>query len=434
MIKKYILFLAVFAALQLLFLILQTRFENYYLNDSFEYMQVADNFIEEGVFYAGDLSQPEEVHLYTKRPPGYPMFLAISRIFTKSQIPVIILQSLISLLSAFILLKIFAREKSENLFFIFFILFMPAQFIYPNMVMSETLFQFTLMLAGLMLMNYLKTQNFRYIWGFQLLLCIGIFIKPVLYLFAITNLLYFIYLYFRQRTRLLLISGLVPVIFVIIFSAFNQQRTGLFQVSSIQDVNLVDVNLFYFLMQDEGYDAARATTDSIYQVCDQNGSYKEYSDCLNDEAKKILYSRLAEYGVFHSKGIIRFFIDPGRFDIYNFFGLQERGEKGLRYRLFQGGISEVWKYLKEQNTFILLWIMLIAMVNVLKTIGFAFFIFNRNYNLEFRVFLFLLIGTIAFATGPLGASRFALPVGLFILGGAAVQYHHWYNRIFRKTA
>lgn len=434
MIKKYIPFLAVFVVLQILFLLLQTGLENYYLRDSYEYMQAADNFIEEGVLYAGDLSQSEEIHLYTKRPPGYPLFLSISRLFSDSHLPVMILQALLSILSALLMLRIFGKERSENLFFVFLILFMPAQFIYPNLVMSETLFQFTLMLAGWMLFSYFKTENFRYVWAFQLLLCLGIFIKPVLYLFAFVNLGYFIYLYFRHRARLLVISGLVPIIFIIIFSSFNQQKTGKFHVSSIQDVNLIDVNLFYFLMQDEGYDAARTTTDSIYQVCEQNSDYKEYSECLNDAAKEILFSRLFEYGVFHIKGSVRFFIDPGRFDIYNFFGLQEMGEKGLRYRLFQGGVRAVWQYLKEQNTFVLLWIFAIAMINVLKTIGFIFFIFNRRYNLDFRIFLLLLVGTISFATGPLGASRFALPVALFILGGAAVQYHHWYQRLILKKS
>jgi hypothetical protein len=48
----------------------------------------------------------------------------------------------------------------------------------------------------------------------------------------------------------------------------------------------------------------------------------------------------------------------------------------------------------------------------------------------FRIFLILLVGYLALATGPLGASRFLLPVELLIIGAAVIG---WLG-VFRPTA
>jgi len=84
----------------------------------------------------------------------------------------------------------------------------PAQFIYSNMVMTEILFQFVLMLAAFRLYRYIQTEIINLLWLYQLLLIIAILIKPVMYLFIVPNVILFIVLYYRSRQRLVLISTL----------------------------------------------------------------------------------------------------------------------------------------------------------------------------------------------------------------------------------
>jgi len=432
--RKYLYFLLLYSALHITFFILQAGLGNYYLDDSMEYIQEADNILHNGIAYCGDPNQPDDPALYTKRPPAYPLFLTLARLFTEKPFPVLILQAILSFLSALLLIRIFHRDRSSWLFLSLFILFLPAQFIYSNMVMSEILFQFILMAATLMIYRYLRTRHNRYLWAYQSLLILGILVKPVLYLFVFVNLAFFMYLYFfRYRYRLLLLSAFIPVIFIIIFSGINQQRTGYFHVSSIQQINLVDYNVFFYLTDRDGVEEARKVTDDLHVTCAQNPSFKEQMECLDKGAKDILMEKPLSYGLFHLKGILRFFIDPGRFDLYNFFGLESNDGKGFLYYINTSGIKGIFEYLKTQPVLIVAWLLLIAAFNLLKTAGFLFFLFNRKYARDLRIFLFLLVGTIAFATGPLGASRFALPVSLLVLGAAAIQYQQWYLKL-RKSS
>lgn len=434
MIKKNLPFLILYLIIHLTFFSIQLVNKNYYLSDSEEYLQVAENIIEHSTVYCGNLHDVIDVALYTKRPPGYPLLLASTMLFTNSMIPTLVLQMLLSLLSAYILIRIFGEERQRSYFFMFFILLFPSQFIYSNLIMSEILFQAIIMLLSWAIYTFINTNNNKYLWTYQAMLCVGILVKPVLYIFAFASLLFIVYLYFKHGKRLLLISGFIPLVFIIIFSGINQQKTGSFHVSSIQQTNIVDYNIRYFLMQKEGKVYAETVCDSINDHCSQSKTFDAYSKCLNSNAKNIIRGDLWSFGIYHMKGVFRFFIDPGRFDIYNFFGLQNSSDsyKGLSHHFFEGGIKSVISYLKDQPSAILLWILAITLINFIKLIGFAFFLFNKRIPLDFRIYLFIIIGTISFASGPLSAARFTVPTALLVLGAAAIQYQQWLSFLLTK--
>ena len=418
--------------LHLGFMVIQLLRQNYFLDDSREYLRMADNMLSDGMLYCGDTGKAIDPALYTKRLPGYPAFLALTRIFTTSMVPVIILQLLLSLGSVMLMLKIFSPQKQSTSILLAMLVFFPAQFIYTNMIMTEILFQFMLMLAALILYRYVQTEKISLLWPYQLLLVTAILIKPVMYLFIVPNIILFIILYYKSRQRLVLISAFIPVIFVIILGGVNQQRTGYYHISSIQQINLVDYNLYYFLMDRDGKEAASAVKEQVYATCDSQKDFKEKSECLTGAVTSVFKEDLKGYALFHLKGMIRFFIDPGRFDIYNYFGIERESGKGFLYHLNEGGLKGAWRYFISQPVLVIILLLLIALVNLLRLFGFLAFLFNRSFKPEFRLFLFFLIAFLAFATGPLGASRFMLPVVLLLTGAAAVQYGQWIGRYVTK--
>jgi hypothetical protein len=295
--------------------------------------------------------------------------------------------------------------------------------------MAEILFQFILMMAALTLFRYLQTERFRALFTYELMIVLGILVKPVLYPFIILNILLSLVLYYRYRQRLVIISSLIPLVFVIIYASINQQRTGYFHVSSIQQVNLVDYNLYFYLMDQQGEDKASEITGEIRATCARESDFSKRSACLSDAATNIFKDDIVSYGWFHLKGMGRFFIDPGRFDLYQFFGLERSRGSGFLYHINKSGIKGAWEYLRMQQTGMILLLLVIAFVNLLRAIGFLFFLFNRKIDVAFRLFLFFLTGYIAFATGPLGASRFMLPLVLLLTGAAAYQYGSWLNKL-----
>ncbi len=431
MLKKYRIVLLVVVLLQLAFLGYQLVSQNYFLDDSEEYIRAADNLISDGMLYSGETDQMLDPALYTKRLPGYPAFLVLVRLFTTSMVPVVILQMLLSLASILLMLKIFSPDKQGRGILLALLVLFPAQYIYSNMVMTEILFQFVLMLAAFRLYRYIRTEKIGLLWLYQLLLIVAILIKPVMYLFIVPNVILFIVLYYKSRQRLVLISSFLPVIFVIILGGVNQQRTGYYHISSIQQINLVDYNLYYFLMNRDGKEVASAAKERIHAACGAHIEFKERSECLTDSVTTVIKEDLKGYALFHLKGMARFFIDPGRFDIYNFFGIEREHGKGFLYHLNEGGLKGAWSYFISQPVLVVIALILIALVNLLRLFGFLVFLFNRSFKPEFRLFLFFLVAFLAFATGPLGASRFMLPVVLLMTGAAAVQYGKWIHN--KKT-
>jgi hypothetical protein len=344
--------------------------------------------------------------------------------------PVMVLQMLLSICSVLLMLRIFSPGKQGGWILLPLLVLFPAQFIYSNMVMTEILFQFVLMLAAYRLYRYIQTEKIGLLWLYQLLLIVAILIKPVMYLFIVPNLVLFIVLYYKSRQRLVLISSFVPVIFVIILGGVNQQRTGYYHVSSIQQIKLVDNNLYYFLMNRDGKEAASAAKEQIHATCSTKKDFKEWSECLTESATAVIKEDLKGYALFHLEGMGRFFVDPGRFDLYKFFGIEKERGKGFLYHLNEGGLQGAWRYFISQPVLVVILLLLIALVNLLRLIGFLAFLFNKRFKLEFRLFLFFLIAFLAFATGPLGASRFMLPVVLLLTGAAAVQYGQWIGKYF----
>ncbi|MCA1747294.1 MAG: hypothetical protein LC655_06325, partial [Bacteroidales bacterium] len=388
MLRKYRIVLITVVMLQLGFLVIQLLQQNYFLDDSTEYLRTADNLIGEQMLYCGDADEAIDPALYTKRLPGYPAFLALTRFFTTSMVPVIILQMLLSLGSVLLMLKIFSPGKQDNWLLLPMLLLFPAQFIYSNLVMTEILFQFVLMLAAFRLYRYIQAGKIGMLWLYQLLLIIAILIKPVMYLFIVPNVILFIVLYYRSRQRLVLISSFIPVIFVIILGGVNQQRTGYYHISSIQQINLVDYNLYYFLMDRDGEEAAREAKEQIYATCDAQKDFKERSECLTNSATAVFRDDLKGYALFHLKGMARFFVDPGRFDLYHFFGIERERGKGFLYHLNEGGFRAAWSYFVSQPVLVVIALLLIALLNLLRLLGFLAFLFNRHFKPEFRLFLF----------------------------------------------
>ncbi|MCA1747688.1 MAG: hypothetical protein LC655_08325, partial [Bacteroidales bacterium] len=130
MLRKYRIVLITVVLLQLGFLVIQLLQQNYFLDDSAEYIHTADNLISDGTLYCGDTEETIDPALYTKRLPGYPAFLVLTRLLTTSMVPVIILQMLLSIGSVLLMLKIFSPGKQGTWLLLPLLLLFPAQFIY----------------------------------------------------------------------------------------------------------------------------------------------------------------------------------------------------------------------------------------------------------------------------------------------------------------
>ncbi len=404
------------------------------LSDSGDYLNASENLYSSGTLYCGDLSLPIQPEQFTRRPPLYPVLMGVASFFG-SEIPVFLLQILISLTSIFLVFRIFF--PNSNSFSVrpihvgittLLLLATPAQFIYANRIMAELLFQLLLVLMTWSVYRYFKHKDSKFIWLFNLFLTLGMATKPILFPFTFFILLISPFLFVRTRNRAFLWALGLPILWISFYSVRNNYQTDSSQYSSIQTANMVNYNMRYFLMEQEGSDAAAKEVDRLYAACDQSMGYMEKNRCLHQGVKEKILERPLKYGVFHLKGCLRYFIDPGRFDLVTFFNWEHPDSGGFLQKLSQEGLKGAFGFMKQQGLGMMALLALIALFKLFKVSGFILYLVRDKEVLPFKIFLALLVAYLAFVTGPLGASRFLLPVELLLIG-TAVQ--GWYSLKFK---
>jgi len=250
------------------------------------------------------------------------------------------------------------------------------------------------------------------------LLVLGMATKPVLFPFGLFTIFLSFLLFIIERKRTFLLAAIIPVLWISFYSEWNYERTGSVQYSSIQTANMINYNLRYYLVGQKGDDYATATIDQLYKECGSEATYTMKVGCLNSGVKNVIREAPLKYGLFHLKGCIRYFLDPGRFDLVSFFNLEKADSTGFLHTINKEGIPGAFNFLKSQGWGLILILAFIGLFKVVKITGFLLYLFRKNEQLQLRIFLFMLVAYLALATGPLGASRFLLPVELLIIGGS----------------
>lgn len=416
------------------------------LTDSSDYLNASKNLYGQGVLYCGDLSLPIVEEQFTRRPPFYPILLGMVTL-TGAQLPAYMLQLLISLLSIYVVTLIFfshgsswepghpdpegPHQNRRGMLLTLGMLMLvatPAQFIYSNRIMAEITFQLLLVLMTWSVYQYFRARKDpraikqHYIWLFNLFLTLGMATKPVLFPFAIVSMVLSLLLFIKTRKWAFLVALSLPILWIAFYSTWNYNRTGSVQYSSIQTANMVNYNLRYYLVQQHGNDSATAVVDGLYARCGYEMNYQEKIQCLKEGVIEIISKKPLSYGFFHLKGVLRYFLDPGRFDLVTFFNLEQADAGGFLKTLNQDGLKGALALLKKQGWALMIILVVIALFKFIKIAGFVCFLIDRNQLIQLRIFLAILVAYLAMVTGPLGASRFYLPVELLVIGGAAAGW------------
>ncbi|MEM9720277.1 MAG: hypothetical protein AAGA10_13545 [Bacteroidota bacterium] len=399
----------------------------YVLKDSEEYILAGENLLLEGILYSGEWKGPKRIDFYTKRPPVYPALIGTVKWIGGFPFLLLLIQNVLSLVNFLLAWKLMQHllalqqvKINESPFLPILIplliLLYPAQFMYTNLVMTEILFQFLLTSGIFSLLIALHSQQAKYIIGYTLCLCLSIFTKPIMYLAAFPHLLGIGILSWRWRKLAMVTWAVIPLFLVLGYQLHNQQRTGYYHFSSIQNLSLFQYTTYNLLSQEYGAERATAMNDSVLEVMFTIPSYEGQQKLISSYSIGILQKHLIPYLAMHLKGMANFFLDPGRFDLYHFFGLEEVGGKGLQRTFSEEGYAGIWQYIATQPIGVLCLLGLILTGNLIRW-GIVFWVlFNKRLPLEIRMVIGIFIVYVAGLTGTSGASRFAVPLFPISLG------------------
>jgi hypothetical protein len=421
--------LAFVSAWAFLFWLYQAIQGRFFIVDSWEYLSVAHNLWQNGLTYCGDLTRGFATENLTKRPPFYPLFLLLTGSAAGWHALTTAVQSALAVFNLWLASRWvlhLSGKQAPVWAWVLGVACYPAQWIYANLIMTEILFQSLLM--GWVWTQTLAVQNgSERSWRFsQVALAIGFLTKPVLYLAIFPATAWNLFLAFRQRSWRWAVWGLVPLAVLIGYMGWNQYRTGYFHVSSIQGRSLLLYTSRFLLVQEVGETAADARIDRIWQQV-QAEEFAPGQRLLQDSVSVILAEHSTAYAKFHLKGMVNFFLDPGRFDLFEFAGVASP-EGGLLTQFSAGGYPALGQYLLRQPLGLLAALLVIFIGNGLRALGLVLWAFTRRPDLTWIIALAPVV-YLAFITGINGASRFAVPVYPIMLALLfSLPYARWVRR------
>jgi len=159
-------------------------------------------------------------------------------------------------------------------------------------------------------------------------------------------------------------------------------------------------------MNKHGIDYADSIVDKITYDSKQLNSYKEEQEYRQMECKKIIKDNLGLYAYLHLKGMLVSFIDPGRFDITQFFNLKHN--EILMYETNTGNKFEKLKKIFLSPIGLVLILLILA--NVFKAIFYLKYLFSSPLFNNQKIALILIPAYIITLTGIIGTSRFLIPL------------------------
>ena len=217
---------------------------------------------------------------------------------------------------------------------------------------------------------------------------------------------------------MLLAIGLVPLLVMGAYMAWNQHRTGYFHFSSITEINLLHYNAAGVVRQMQGPAAEEAWVAQVVRLANAQDSFAARQRLIQQKAERVLLAHPWVYARQHVVGMATFFLDPGRFDVSEFLGLAPLRGGGLLAQVRANGL---WHAVRQLPWALLTGLIIVGLANLARLLlavrGF------RRLGQEAagteRAGRWIAVGLLvylALLTGPLGAARFLMPVWPMLLG------------------
>jgi hypothetical protein len=371
---------------------------NFYLVDSYEYIEVAKHIIQGNYFITED-------PIISRRPFVYPLFLALT--FTLNPFVIVFFQSILLFLSFYFFYKTidFYKIKNEYLLLIL-VLLTPAIFIYSQLVMSELLVLFLITVLFYLLIVHFEWKNIKYA---QLIITLLAFTKPVFYPFVFVNLAIMLIYFFKVKRFNFWV--LLPVLSVLLYINYNQNKFSYKHFSSMENKNLIHYNLYYFKAKNESKEIADQWISNVNKELEGKNE-NEKNELLKNIAHQEIKKNFLSYTFYHISTGIRGVFDPGRFDLMTFVE-KEDGKQGF-LEILNG--NKPFSSLFSKKSLLFIYVLLIPIFLALLFKWFHFFKFYLTKKRGFSEYYFLIfIGYYILITGPVNCSRYMMPLQLILI-------------------
>jgi len=385
------------------------------------YIVLAKNLVENHVF---SISQTGPFVPHVFRTPGYPIFLVIFQYLgLENPYWIVFSQELIYAvtIAAFYYFGKQLFDKNIIRGGLIFLLLEPGGLTYPKLILTETLFLPFLILSILLMGNYLKQSNYRYLIVAGVMMGLGAIIRPGMLYFPIVAGITLITFNLRNRKNWLH-TGLMILTFSMVVSPWlirNYHYSGKVFMSGIQSYTLANYHvpmvweLFKGLPQSESQaivqDKVNKERQQQKKLLGRPLSRVDFFLVQQSVAVKELAKMPVAYGAAFLYGIMKTMNGPNIIELYDVFAINP--ERPHLYQVIsEKGYKGVFYYLQNMDFLFFLNSILTIIMTGLALMGAIKIMGSKN------CFLWIiLLANFYFisAAGPMGEARFRFPVGLF---------------------
>jgi hypothetical protein len=391
---------------------------NRYLADSYGYLHQAHNIFTYGSWYAEDWYALVSVDYFSFRPPLYALFLGLVLYLIKSHVAIILVQNLLSIASVLLVVNMMRNILKLSEFLVWYVaislcVMMPTSIIMANMVMAESVFQFLFTLLAWLCMQLIhgNTKNNKYILGISLVLSAMILTKPVSLLLPIAVL---IWIWFfantsiskRLRVKTSIFVIILPLITYHLICLQQQHQTGFYHYTSIKPVTQQRYNARYTLAAVHGQAYAESWNDSCKLILANAPDYATRYNTMQQMGDEIIRTHTAVFLKNYVKGMLVFFMDPGRHDIFTFFGWISDDKIGLFHKSQASGWAAITDEVKQMPLLGLVILLAALLANLITFLALLVSLFIKWTDSNMKWYVLIMISYIATATGTLGVARY----------------------------
>jgi len=417
--------------------------DGFYMYDSYGYWQIAFNVKEYGIF-SQSYDLPIEPDYY--RTPLYPLFILLAESIQIETYPIIILQIILGVATCYYtykLAKLITKNKFIASIAALFIAVDVPSIVMNNIVMTETLFSFLLILSVYTFVSYLKNNSIKLLALTALFCGLTILCRPIAFFIPLFFSMFLLYFFRKEKLKSISKIGILLLISVLTISPWlirNKNTFNHYFMSVIRehDMQNYQAAAIYGELNNkslpESQSILRWKTFKAFEG-DANKQPYEYARFIEDDAMQIAFANPGILLKHHAIQFAHFFLKPCR--AYIDIQLEHWGRG---YNTIPKNYP-ILKYLFEHNsklTISVVFFQLFILLVMYLSIVFGFIYFKQEKNMLYFFVIGLLVFCFANLTLPyVTESRFRMPVVpyLAIISAAGIYFvkEKWKNfRLMKK--
>ena len=398
-------------------------------SDARGYWNLATNITQGEPFFATHEGSVEFL-----RPPGYPVYLSMFRIFfgnTASQYTAVIVQITLTAFAVMLLYRLLIRavsEKTAHIAALFFAL-EPNSAYYSTLLLSDALFVFLLVASAYLLLTRFSYSMYLFS-GF--LLGAAMLVRPIAQFFPAIAVLFLFYARGFERKTIVSASAFLlgSLLLPLPWMTHTENATGNFMLSSSGPNTYYKYVMPQFISWQTGQSVEAVREEFLARLDTAVAHSSNTAVFMQTEINSIISEHIASYAVYHGIKTIPFFVGDGIREILQKIEILNEKQPNISTMLLSGKLAEVYGAIR-MNPYLLIAVaggLFWSIILLCSCVGFWHGIRQNTELRRIVIFFALVILYLTILTGPPTSTRHRMPALPFLAGLAAMGFYELYDK------